>query len=53
MLVGADIEVPCVDGARLRYVNLDYAASTPVLVSVAEAVEAFLPWYSSVHRGSG
>jgi selenocysteine lyase/cysteine desulfurase len=53
MLVGADIEVPCVDGARLRYVNLDYAASTPVLAAVAEAVEAFLPWYSSVHRGSG
>ena len=33
-------------------VNLDYAASTPVLAAVWEAVEAFVPWYSSVHRGS-
>ena len=36
-----------------RYVNLDYAASTPVMAAVWDAVEAFLPWYSSVHRGSG
>ena len=28
-LVGADVEVPCVDGRMRRYVNLDYAASTP------------------------
>ena len=45
--------VPCVDGAPRRYVNLDYAASTPVLAEVLAAVEAFLPWCSSVHRGSG
>ena len=36
-----------------RYVNLDYAASTPALPEVWQAVEAFMPWYSSVHRGSG
>jgi selenocysteine lyase/cysteine desulfurase len=52
-LLGADIQVPCVDGRAHRYVNLDYAASTPVMVDVWEAVEAFMPWYSSVHRGSG
>jgi selenocysteine lyase/cysteine desulfurase len=52
-LLGADIEVPCVDGVARRYVNLDYAASTPVLAEVWDAVEAFVPWYSSVHRGSG
>ena len=52
-LVGADIEVDCVDGRARRYVNLDYAASTPALGSVRDAVDAFLPWYSSVHRGSG
>jgi selenocysteine lyase/cysteine desulfurase len=34
-------------------VNLDHAASTPALVKVWEAVEAFMPWYSSVHRGAG
>ena len=52
-LLGDDTQVPCVDGRRRRYVNLDYAASTPVMAEVWEAVEAFLPWYSSVHRGSG
>ena len=45
--------VPCLDGRPCRYVNLDYAASTPVMGAVWEAVEAFVPWYSSVHRGSG
>ena len=52
-LVGADVQVPCVDGRERRYVNLDYAASTPVMADVWEAVEAFMPWYSSVHRGTG
>jgi selenocysteine lyase/cysteine desulfurase len=52
-LIGADALVPCADGIARRYVNLDYAASTPAMVAVWEAVEAFLPWYSSVHRGSG
>jgi selenocysteine lyase/cysteine desulfurase len=52
-LVGADIEVPLVSGGVRRYVNLDYAASTAALTEVADAVNAFLPWYSSVHRGAG
>ena len=43
----------CVDGRARRYVNLDNAASTPVMADVWAAVEAFVPWYSSVHRGSG
>jgi selenocysteine lyase/cysteine desulfurase len=47
------MEVPCRDGRTRRYVNLDYAASTPVLGGVWDAVEAFVPWCSSVHRGSG
>jgi selenocysteine lyase/cysteine desulfurase len=52
-MLGADTEVACVDGRVLRYANLDYAASTPVMADVWAAVEAFVPWYSSVHRGSG
>ncbi len=52
-LLGADTEVLCADGRSRRYVNLDYAASTPALPEVWQAVEAFMPWYSSVHRGSG
>jgi selenocysteine lyase/cysteine desulfurase len=51
-LVGANLKVPCTDGAR-RYVNLDYAASTPVMAEVWAAVNHFVPWYSSVHRGTG
>jgi selenocysteine lyase/cysteine desulfurase len=51
--IGSDVEVPCADGLPRRYVNLDYAASTPVLAAVWEMVEAFVPWYSSVHRGTG
>lgn len=52
-LVGDDLEVPLVSGDRVRYVNLDYAASTPALTTVKDAVDALLPWYSSVHRGAG
>ena len=52
-MLGADTEVDCYDGRKLRYANLDNAASTPVMVEVWEAVEAFMPWYSSVHRGTG
>jgi selenocysteine lyase/cysteine desulfurase len=52
-LVGQDVQVPCTDGPQRRYVNLDYAASTPVMVDVWEAVGAFVPYYSSVHRGTG
>ena len=36
-----------------RYINLDNAASTPSLRAVQEAVNNFLPYYSSVHRGTG
>jgi len=52
-LVGLDQPVPLVSGELRRYVNLDYAASTPVLRRVKEAVDALIPWYSSVHRGAG
>ena len=52
-VVGARVEVPLFDGTYTRYVNLDSAASTPALVRVRQAVENFLPWYSSVHRGAG
>jgi selenocysteine lyase/cysteine desulfurase len=45
--------VPCVDGAERPYLDLDAAASTSALPAVAQRVEDFLPWYSSVHRGAG
>lgn len=52
-LVGRDLEVPLATGELRRYVNLDYAASTPAMELVRDAVLEVLPWYSSVHRGSG
>jgi selenocysteine lyase/cysteine desulfurase len=52
-LVGVDQPVPVLDGRLLPYVNLDNAASTPALRPVVDAVERFLPFYSSVHRGTG
>lgn len=41
------------DGVERRYVALDSAASTSALPAVVDAVERFLPDYSSVHRGAG
>jgi cysteine desulfurase/selenocysteine lyase len=52
-LIGLDQMLPLLDGRLAPYINLDNAASTPPLRDVAEAVERFLPYYSSVHRGSG
>jgi cysteine desulfurase/selenocysteine lyase len=52
-LIGLDQMLPLLDGRLAPYINLDNAASTPPLRYVAEAVERFLPYYSSVHRGSG
>ncbi len=53
LFVGLDTSVPLLDGRTCRYINLDNAASTPSFAAVAEAVQAFLAYYSSVHRGTG
>jgi selenocysteine lyase/cysteine desulfurase len=45
--------VPLLDGRMVRYINLDNAASTPPLREVVDAVQDFLRYYSSVHRGTG
>ena len=52
-LVGDGDTVPCVRGGDRPYLNLDAAASTSALPSVAARVAEFLPGYSSVHRGAG
>jgi selenocysteine lyase/cysteine desulfurase len=52
-LVGADQRIPTIDGRERTSINLDHAASTPALSAVHEAVERFVPWYSSIHRGAG
>ncbi|MDI6695438.1 MAG: aminotransferase class V-fold PLP-dependent enzyme [Anaerolineales bacterium] len=51
--VGVDVATPTLDGSTRRYVNLDNAASTPPLRSVQQAVNDFMTYYSSVHRGTG
>jgi selenocysteine lyase/cysteine desulfurase len=53
LFVGLDAEVPLLNGACQPYINLDNAASTPPLKAVQEAVDRFLVYYSSVHRGTG
>jgi selenocysteine lyase/cysteine desulfurase len=53
LFVGLDVATPLLDGSHLRYINLDNAASTPPLKSVQSAVDHFLLYYSSVHRGTG
>jgi len=53
LFVGVDARVPLLSGGVRNYVSLDNAASTPALKAVQAAVENFLPFYSSVHRGTG
>ena len=52
-LLGDGLPIPCADGSERPSIGLDAAASTPAMPAVAEAVAAFLPWYSSIHRGAG
>ncbi|GAA1782768.1 aminotransferase class V-fold PLP-dependent enzyme [Agromyces lapidis] len=52
-LVDAGLEVPVLGGGLVRHVNLDTAASAPALAAVAAHVVEVLPYYASVHRGTG
>jgi len=52
-VIGIDKKVPLLDGRLAQYINLDNAATTPTLRPVFEKVNEFLPWYSSVERGTG
>ncbi len=51
--VGTQVDTPRLDGSRHPYINFDNAASTPALKAVQQAVDDFLVFYSSVHRGTG
>src|SRR5688572_29589256 len=52
-LVGGDLRIPVSGGGTRRYIDLDSAATTSASAAVLAAVQGFLPWYSSVHRGAG
>lgn len=51
-VAGLNQIVPARQGAR-PYINFDNAASTPPLQGVVQAINDYVPWYSSVHRGNG
>jgi selenocysteine lyase/cysteine desulfurase len=53
LFVGTEVQVPLLNGGETRYINFDNAASTPPFKTVQQAVNDFLPYYSSVHRGTG
>lgn len=52
-VIGLDAKVPVLNGALRKFINLDNAASTPVLTNVQRGIERFMDWYSSIHRGAG
>lgn len=51
-VIGLNTEVPTLNGST-TYINFDNAATTPPLKTVVKTMNAFLPWYSSIHRGFG
>ncbi|MBE9473910.1 MAG: aminotransferase class V-fold PLP-dependent enzyme [Chloroflexi bacterium] len=53
LFTGIDAEVPTLNGGHRKYINFDNAASTPPLKAVQNAVNEFMVYYSSVHRGTG
>lgn len=53
LVLGENAIVPLIDGRKVRYVNLDNAATTPAFKKVVEDLLDFLPYYSSIHRGMG
>ncbi len=53
MIVGVDTPVPLWNDQLVTGINFDNAATTPAFKSVLKAVVEFLPWYSSIHRGTG
>lgn len=52
-ILGLDRQTPLLNGSTVTYVNLDNGASTPPILDAVEALENFMPFYSSVHRGTG
>jgi selenocysteine lyase/cysteine desulfurase len=52
-VVGDDLTVDLPTGTTVPFAHLDYAATAPCVRAAADAVQALLPWYGSVHRGAG
>ena len=52
-VVGVDRSLPLLNGTVSPYINFYNAASTPSLRRVLDRISDFLPFYSSIHRGTG
>lgn len=52
-IIGIDYKVPISNGKYVTAINFDNAATTPPFKSVIHDINAFAPWYSSIHRGTG
>lgn len=53
LIVGIDTKVPIRDGRYCQAINFDNAATTPAIKPVLNSINNFIPWYSSIHRGTG
>ena len=53
IVVGLGAPVPTLGGRAVPFVNLDNMATTPAFRAVVDAVEEMLPYYASVHGGTG
>jgi cysteine desulfurase/selenocysteine lyase len=53
LVVGVNTKVPLISGEHVTAINFDNAATTPPLYAVMKEIENFVPWYSSIHRGTG
>lgn len=53
LFTGMNTEIPLLNGDQQKYINFDNAASTPPFKAVRNAVNHFMEYYSSVHRGTG
>ncbi len=52
-ILGLARKTPLLDGSTVTYVNLDNGASSPPMIDSFQALNDFMPFYSSVHRGTG
>lgn len=51
--MGQDLKIPGLNDSPVSYINLDNAATTPPLKTVEDRIRKFMPYYSSVGRGTG
>lgn len=53
LVYGTNTLIPLSNGSKVPCINFDNAATTPPFYSVINKINAFAPFYSSVHRGTG